>query len=475
MVDYHQPQAGSAAPDNRPAAPGFDVRSVSPALWRRRWWPFLFSLLFAAYAIGYGLTLSDYFRSTAQVLIDTRDLRVAADDPAPGKPGSDPATASFDSQIQIITSPEMLRRIVEREGLASDPEYAGPSSVLTRLFPDSAGNDRTERTAERLNRNLSVRRGERTFTLDITVEASKADKAASLANAFAAAYVDDRTNARETINQQVSAALTSRLNDLRDRIRQSEKQIEDHKLRKSIIGGGGKPVTGEQMTAVNLQLGVAQARAADMKTKLDQIEALRGQAAERGPLPEGINSRTLGSLRQQLGEAQRRATSLGQALGPQHPDLQAAQTALRDAQRVFAEEVDRVRNAARVDYDRAVGIAKNLQAQLESLKKDSLSETQDEASLMAMESELEVNRAVHQALLARAREDQKNDRVDATRARLIAKATPPRDRAGPARLQIVTAAAAGGLALGLILAALAAMLDVLRAHRALRHLPQRLG
>jgi polysaccharide biosynthesis transport protein len=182
-------------------------------------------------------------------------------------------------------------------------------------------------------------------------------------------------------------------------------------------------------------------------------------------LPEAVNSQTLGLLRQQLGEAQRKAVNLGTSLGPMHPEYLAAQSTLRDAQRAVADEITRIRSAARAEFDRAVGNEKTLQAHVESLKKDTLSTSRDTVQLRELERELEANRAVYQSFLQRARETGEQERVDTTNARIIATAVPPIDKSGPPKRLIVAGAAAGGFALGLLLALLAELAAVMERRR----------
>ncbi len=452
---------------SRPSMAGTDtgLAAIPAALWRRKWWPVLLSILFAGLAVAYSLTLSDRYQAFSQVLIDPRELRALVNEVSPNNLNSDSTTAYIESQSRIISSNNMLRRIVDREGLARDPEYSGTGGYLSRLFPTPGDGDRTQRIVEQLGRNLWVKRGERTFIVDIAVSASTPEKAARLSNAFAAAYLEDQANARSEVNRRVSSNLTGRLNELRDSVRASEEKIEAYKNQKNIVGASGKLVTEEQLAAVNSQLAFARSRASDAKAKLDQLDSVRGQQAERGALPEAINSQTLGLLRQQLGEAQRKAVNLGTSLGPMHPEYLAAQSTLRDAQRAVADEITRIRSAARAEFDRAVGNEKTLQAQVESLKKDTLSTSRDTVQLRELERELEANRAVYQSFLQRARETGEQERVDTTNARIIATAVPPIDKSGPPKRLIVVGAAAGGFALGLVLALLAELATVMERRR----------
>jgi uncharacterized protein involved in exopolysaccharide biosynthesis len=468
MYQYDRPTT-SLEPPGPAAAAGFGLASVPAALWRRKWWPIALSLLFAGLAVAYSMTLSDRYQAVSQVLIDPRELRALAGDVSPNNLNSDSTTAYIESQARIISSSNLLRRIVDREGLARDPEYSGSFGVLSRLFPSNQGGDRTQRIVEQLGRNLWVRRGERTFIVDIAVTASTPEKAARLSNAFAAAYLEDQTTSRAEANRRVSTTLTGRLNELRDKVRAAEDKVETYRGQKNIVGASGKLITEEQLAAVNSQLAFARSRAADAKAKLDQLDSVRGQQAERGALPEAVNSQTLGLLRQQLGEAQRKAVNLSTSLGPMHPEYLAAQSTLRDAQRAVADEITRIRAAARAEYDRAIGNEKALAAQVDGLKKDTLSSSRDTVQLREFERELEASRAIYQSLLQRARETGEQERVDTTNARIITTAVPPIDRAGPPKRLIVVGAAAGGFALGLLLALLAALTQAMERRRDLRN------
>jgi len=460
MFDYDS-QSAEPRPSGSPGG-GFGLTSMPGAIWRRKWWPVGLAVAFAAAAALYTTTLIDRYTATAQVFIDPRELRVLNTEVTPNTLNSDSTTAFLESQARIIASPNMLRRIVDREALVRDPEFAGSKSVLSRLFPPRADGDHMERVAERLSRNLWVRRGERTFVIDIAVTAATPEKASRLANAFAAAYLEDQANARSDIARRTTGALTSRLDELRDRVRQSEDKVETYKNQKNIVGASGKLVNEEQLAAVNSQLAFARSRTADAKAKLDQLDSVRGQAAERGALPEALNSQTLGILRQQLGEAQRRVANLNTQLGPLHPDFQSARSALLDAQRSVADEITRIRSAARAELDRAVGNERAIAAQVEMLKRETLSTGRDTVQLRELERELEANRAIYQSFLQRARETGEQERVDTTNARIITTAVPPLDRTGPPRRFIVTGAAFGGFALGILAALGAGFLEALR-------------
>jgi uncharacterized protein involved in exopolysaccharide biosynthesis len=452
MFKYDHAKDALSPPNRRAADGAFGLADIPAAIWKRKYWPLLTSVALSGIVAVYSWGLPDRYLSTAQLLIDPRELRVLNSEVAPGGLSGDSMTAYLESQSKIITSTDMLRRIADREALAKDPEYNAGPTILERLLPVKQSGDKTIRIIEKLSRNLSVRRGERTFVVDIGVTATTPEKAARVANAFAAAYLEDQNNARGEQIRRTSNSLTSRLNALRDRVREAESKVESYKSKKNIVTASGKMVTEEQLLAASSALALARSRAADSKARLDQIESVRGQVSERGALPEAVNSTTMGILRQQLGEAQRRISNLSSSLGPAHPDFVAAQTQLREAQRGVADEINRIRQAARADYDRAINNEQTVQAQVDILKKDTFTSGRDNIELRELERELEASRVLYAAFLQRARESSELERLDTTNARIITTAVPSIDRVGPPRRVMVMSAAAGGFMLGLFLA-----------------------
>jgi uncharacterized protein involved in exopolysaccharide biosynthesis len=431
---------------------GFGLIDLVSALWRRKLLILGLGILFAAMAAAYSTTMPNQYQATAQILIDPRELRVVPGDVTPNNLNSDSITAYIESQSRILSSTDTLRKIVDREALTRDTDYSSAASILSRLVPSSSTGDRTLAVMEGLRRNLWVRRGERTFIIDVSVMASTPEKSARLSNAFATAYLEDQTSSRADQSRRASAALTGRLSELRDRVRVAEDKVETYRAQKNIVGASGKLITEEQLVALNSQLAFARSRVADTRAKVEQADSVRGQAAERGAVPEAVNSQTLGILRQQLGEAQRRAVNLTTSLGPQHPELLAAQSTLRDAQRAVGEEISRIRQTARAEYDRAVSNEKSIGAQVDQLKKETLGTSRDTVELRELERELESNKSLYLSFLNRARETSELERVDTTNARIITTAIPPIERIGPQRRAIVTGAGLAGLALGVFLA-----------------------
>ena len=110
--------------------------------------------------------------------------------------------ASFvSSEAQVIRSPAMVRVVVKRLGLDEDPEFVSPSSAFLNrlawlreaLLPETIVSSPVERAAARARQRLTVANDARSYLISISFTAASPDKAATVANAFALAYVRART------------------------------------------------------------------------------------------------------------------------------------------------------------------------------------------------------------------------------------------------------------------------------------------
>jgi uncharacterized protein involved in exopolysaccharide biosynthesis/Mrp family chromosome partitioning ATPase len=446
------------ASTNDAFTPAAILRSVT----NRKSWLITGALTGTLAALLLSLTIPNQYRATAQLLIDPRDLRVLRDEVSPAGFNSDAATSFVESQARVISSDSIKRLIIASEGLDQDPEFGAPEkggSILARFNRDVLGMkaskiDPVIGSLLALDKKVTVRRGERTFVIDINVMSEDAEKAARIANALAATYIEDQGNVRADSARKATVALTSRLDELRQSVKLAEEKAQKFKARNNIVDAAGKVVSEEQLQQSVAQLVSASSRTSEAKARFDQSRLVRISSIEAGAIPEAVSSNTITALRAQLGAALAREADLIANLGPQHPGLLAAQSQVRDARRQISDELGRIMQAAKAEYERARSAEQALSGRVDALKRDTLLTSAALVPLREIEREVEASRAVYQAFLLRARETGEQVSVNVTNARIISEATPPVFRSNIGRKVILL----GGLIAGLGLGAAAAIL-----------------
>ena len=426
----------------------------------------LVAAIFAGLAVE--VTVSPRYRATTQILIGPVELRLVDKSVVPPAQTADANVIQVESETRVLTSDRVLLRVVQREKLTDDPEFqtrggsllGGVISTLRTAIgskPEPAKTTDADLSALRLlQRDVSAKRTERTYVVDLIVETSDPEKSARIANSIGLAYLDEQSSARAEATRRATDSLSSRLNEQRERVRQAEEQVERYKAENNIVGPTGRLVDEQQLTELNNQLSAAKARTAEARSRYDQMLALQRSGADRATTSEAVQSNTLGRLREQYATIARQEANLTAELGPRHPFVIDARAQLRNAQQQVTGEIVRIAESNRNDYERALANEKTLSAGLDALKLKSIDTSLAFVKLRELEREVDANRAVYESFLVRARETREQERLDTANVRVLADAQPPQDRSWPPRRMLLLLAMAilgclGGAGLGYVL------------------------
>jgi uncharacterized protein involved in exopolysaccharide biosynthesis len=417
-------------------------------------------LAFALPMLAYVTLTPPRYTATTQLLIDPRDLKVVRNDVVPDAGTTESATALVESQARVLASDNVLTRVIETQGLDTDPEFGGnPDQGLAGLmFTLRGALGRTDEDREpvllalrELNKAVRVRRAERTFVIDVAVTTRDREKSARIGNAVAEAYLEEQRKARSEQSRKATVGLTARLAELRDTVRAAENRVEAFKQQNNIIGAGGRLVSEQQLAEINEQLVRARARTAEARARFEETQRARRAGSVSGAIPEAVQSQTVGSLRAQLAEIIRQDSDLRVRLGDRHPAVIAIGQQVRDLRRLIDDEVARIAEAARIDFERARAAEASLDRSPEDLKRQAVSTSEAFVKLRELEREVDANRTVYESFLNRARELGTQDGLNATNARVITFATPPLDKTWPPRAILMAAALVFGLLAGIAL------------------------
>ncbi len=451
-------------PDGTPEPWFLDPREIGRAL-RARWTLVLApTVLLLLAAVAWLALVPPQYVAVTQILIDPRGIQVVKDGVTPSDQASDASLLLVDSQIRVLISDDVLRQVVDRFKLDTDPEFVRPDSLLdtvkanlSSLFVASGGAAADDRlTALRsLRERTGARRLERSFVVELSVSTESRQKSADLAQAIAETYLTTVSDAQAQITRKAGEAVSGRLGELQDDLRKAEDKAQQFRAANNLVGTRGQLVSEQALTQLNQQLGAARARAGELRGRLAQIEAVANGRADLNSVTEIVQSATIAQLRAQLAQVEAARADTVSNLGPRHPTLRTSELQVQSLRGQIEAEIRRIAAATRNDYRSAQANEASLTATLESRKKEALSVDKSFVRLRELERQVEASRAVYEAFLVRARELQEQQRLDTSSSRIISPASLPARRSGPPIPVVFAAALAAGLGLGVALALLA--------------------
>lgn len=444
-----------------------DIVTTSAAIWQNKSYVIITTVIFTLVATLVAFLLPQSFEATNQIFIDPRSKALIEEEIVPTGLGQSSIGGDLlllDSQIAIIRSDRVLRQTLQKEIDAGRID-AGAGGKPDFLMLDE------------LRKSIKVERIGNSYVVGITVRDPSPAAAARKANSIVATYIAQQSDNRSDITRETTAALKTRVENLREGVRRAEARIEAYRAENNLIEiAGTGTVTGtdiagapdrllndEQLRNLNTRLVDAKA---DMLEAEANYEALRIASATNnlnGATTEALASPVLGNLRSQLSIARSALANAEGSLGPRHPRLGALRTEVASIERSIKNEISRFFEAAKSRRDVARKNLKSLESLLAELTQSSLVDSKALVRLRELEREAASQREVFQDLQLRAKQSGEQETLSNDSTRVISQAVPPILAAFPHKKLFVAAGLFLGLTFGILLAWLIAIFSTSKA------------
>ena len=411
--------------------------------------------LVAAWALGFAYLLfaNPSYTATAQLFIDPSRRKVVSDEVIQNGVGND--IALFESQISIMGSDSILRRVVDAERLVDDIEFTPVQrpGMLVRLRtvlkqPTRPPDTMTVALAG-LARVLRVRRVQNTYVINVDVTSDDPVKAARVANALSKAYLDDQADAKAEAAHKANNLIDARLDELKDQVRRAETNVDQFRRANRIMTSEGGLLDEQQLTKLNTELVGVRTLLAATKARLDELTSTLKRGISAESLPEAMNSPVIQKLRDQLATVARREASLNAQFQPRHPVLVEVRAQMSAIKSQIAGELSRITAATQSEYQIAINREAEIGRTLGRSQDTVSTSATAQIKLRELEREAEASREILRAFLARAKETQEQQNITIADARVIGPAAVPSKPSNPNPWIVVALSTLAGLGAGL--------------------------
>jgi succinoglycan biosynthesis transport protein ExoP len=422
-------------------------------------------ILLATGAVLVAALLPSTYVSSTRILIDPRGLRVVDNEVTPPTQTSEANTAVVESQMRVMISDNVLRKVVAQENLATDPDFGAREGLLSGFrealgLAGSGPGEAPEIQALRvLWESVSVWRAPESYIVDISVRTSDPHKSARLATAIADVYVSSEIEQRGETARQASDALFSRLDELRANLAAAEEAVENYRAENRIVDADGALVSEQQVRQLRAELTRAEVETSRAEEKYQQIRRMTESGASIEALPEALLSTTVSSLRSSYVATVREERALSRELMGRHPELIRVREQVTTLRGQIDAELRRIAVSAEQELDRARQNQAQLAAMLQQSENQSLGTKQALVQLRELQREAQASRMVYESYLVRARELDEQQGLNTTSARIISPALPPVKPRGLSLSAVFVLALAAGAGLGAVLALARSAMD----------------
>jgi uncharacterized protein involved in exopolysaccharide biosynthesis len=430
-----------------------DLRKHLNFVWRH--WMFIVCVTAFSFLIGIIdlLRATPLYTATTQVLLEQRDRLPALE----GAVGYDSRFdySYMDSQVAIVESDSLLRRVVIKERLAPNTKESQAGSAN----PDSpeSAEGAIRGGINRLRGALAVSRGSgggsynysRILKMAVTWEDPV--RAGQLANAVADAYVVDQLDARLESAKRASGWLSDRLIELRQQLGDSEQAIAEFRKEHGLTRSGPTIALNEQqLSELNSKLIAARTEAAEKKARVNFIADLAAGKKTLDSLPDSLVSASsvMGALRGKLADASQREADLLARYNSRHPAVVTVEAEKRDIERGIVAETQRMADTVKSEYALAKARLDAMERSMREATGQGELDNDDAVKLRELERTAAVNKALFEEFLQKAKVTDEASTFQARDVRIIMPAQQG-SKSFPNTQRVLLMALLAGLGLGL--------------------------
>ena len=297
-----------------------------------------------------------------------------------------------------------------------------------------------------------------TYVLDIGYTARNPELAAKMANAIGDAYIDDQLNAKYQSTRRANGWLEDRIKELRAQAAAADLAVYEYKEKNKIIDlrAAGTGTTNsnvrllgdEQVEQLNAQLILARAATVEAKARLERIKEIMSQDVPDAGTVDTLNSGVISRLQNQYLDIAGRERIFAQRYGVTHLAVVNLRTQMAETRRSIADELNRIAESYKSDYEIGKGRVQTLETNLKSLISDSQLTNRDRIGLRDLESTARIYHSLYDNFLNRYMEAAQQQSFPFTEARMISAAEPPTYQSAPNTHSVLVTAAFVGLILG---------------------------
>lgn len=386
------------------------------------------------------------YTSQSYVLIDTRRIAGLEDSSADVSNTVDDST--IESQVEVILSEASLLKVVRKLDLVDNETFQPDRpGILGRIYllaarhlgfgsteggkgdavkkPDAGGNPvpsafLVERAVlGELIDNSNVKRIGRTYVLSIAYTSPDPDLAASIANAIAEQYLNDQLETKYNAMQRAGDWLQQRIKELRDRSIASDVAVQKFKAENNLVSSGGVLINDQQLSELNTELVKVKSETAQSEARYRRIRNIVDTGAVDAAVTESIDNPVIIDLRTKYLETSRRLEDINHRLGPDSDASQALGRQMGEYKRLIFEELGRIAESYRSDFQIAKDKQTSLERSLADMVDTNTKSNQTQVQLRELERESETYKEIYTTFLQRYQTTLQQQSFPITEARII--------------------------------------------------------
>jgi len=452
-----------------------DLRHYWRVVRQYQWRILLLALVATILAGLFVFTMKPVYRSSATLLVEGKqgNLLSSIEDVY----SMDTTRAEyFQTQFEIIKSPDLARKVIQRMKLAAHPEFneKKPESesqpfwkewlaMLPALAPDkseSAEADEAIKAEEQLLQGfldrLTIKPRPKTQLVDVSFDAKDPKLARDIVNMLGETYIESGLEARMDATRKAAEWLSDRLQSLKDKLTDSENRLQAYLVKEHLVDLEGVLTLSAKEIEKNTET-LATVRQARIEAESTYNKIKAGNRLDQ--IPEVLQDPVIQDLKSKEAGLASKESDFAERYGPEHPALLAVRSEHEAIQALLEKQLASIVSSIKSRYEIARANEQAVLSSIENNKSQVQQIGSKQGRLRELQREVDSNKKLYETFIDRFKEANEAAELGAANIRFIDKASIPIDPVKPKKKLIVALTFVGMIFLGVLIALLLDFLD----------------
>lgn len=365
----------------------------------------------------------------------------------------------YETQFQLIRSRAVARRVVNNLSLKTNYDaFIGKTAEKASIWrfvlnevktlpgkvssmfraaksveqEESQQRKKIDNLSKIITQKLRVKPVEGSRIVNISYLSPNPELAALIANATAKAYIEETLEMKLSATRNSLQWMTKKAEIEAQKLRQSELELQKYMKENNIVTIEDRmTVTPEKLSEINIQLVRAESRRKELEALYQKVRRI-GRNYQAATTVSAISvDPALQAIRAQIVETEKSIMELSNKYGSKHPLMVKTRGDLQVLRRKRNQEIDRLVESIKNEYELARANERSLRGQLSSSKTEALLLTEKFIQYGALKRVVDTNRQLYDALMLKLKEQSITEETSPVNLWIVEKATVPLKPARP--------------------------------------------
>jgi polysaccharide biosynthesis transport protein len=368
-------------------------------LQKRRWLVLISLAAVVVLVTVVSLVLPKRYEASARILLDLEGTDDLGLEQVVMPIGLDLNT-KLETQIRIVRSDTIATSVIRQLALHQNKAFAGKLTAPAGSEFDDLDLKTRANLTKQFHKSLNVQLIPKTQIVEVHFRSKDPQLSAQVANAISNTYIEHNFQTKYKATLQTSDWLTKQLDDLKKNAESAQEKLTDYQKKTGILGTDETHnIILDKLEELNKELSAAEGdriiKEAKYRIAMSENPELIANIA-----PESV----LGALYKSRAEIRSDYAQLAAKYGASYPRVVQLQSQLNEVDASIAQEIKKVGDTVRADYQASLKSEQMLQETLDKQKGEAYKLNEDAMQYAILRRDVESSRDLYEGLLKKLKE-----------------------------------------------------------------------